>query len=76
MNDRTESKRRQTSPTCQHRWLLDTPGGPEVQGRCRTCGRLRSFPTVAEEVRARPFGLREQSETRTGAYVPFGADAA
>ena len=30
---------------CVHRWLLDSPNGPTVMGRCR-CGAERWFPVV------------------------------
>jgi len=33
---------------CQHRWLIDTPNGPRVRGRCRRCGSERTYETTPE----------------------------
>lgn len=41
---------RQGSVSCNHRWLLGTPNGPKVLGRCRACGTQRDFPTTAEDL--------------------------
>lgn len=35
---------------CRHRWIVQTPNGPNVQGRCKLCGRERTFPTAPERV--------------------------
>jgi len=30
---------------CTHRWLVETPHGARVSGRCRSCGMTRRFPS-------------------------------
>jgi hypothetical protein len=46
-----EKQRTSARGACQHRWVLETPSGPKVRGRCRTCGSERSFQTVPEEMK-------------------------
>lgn len=29
--------------THAHHWLLESPGGPTVQGTCKTCGAVKEF---------------------------------
>lgn len=38
-----------STPTCAHRWRIESPNGPTVKGVCRLCGAERAFPTVTEE---------------------------
>lgn len=45
---------------CRHRWILETPNGPKVQGWCRLCRMHRVFPTVADDLW---FGERSALET-------------
>ena len=33
--------------TCAHHWLIDAPGGPTSEGRCKNCGETREFPNAA-----------------------------
>ena len=45
---------------CTHRWLLETPNGPRVRGRCKLCGTEREFPTTADDVwYGEPWGHRD-----------------
>ena len=34
---------------CCHRWLLDSPNGPEVEGQCSHCGAKRIFTSSFHE---------------------------
>ncbi len=72
---RTTSTRNSARRSCQHRWILETPNGPKVKGRCRSCGRERTFQTVPEEVRIfRP--LMNQGDTGSKSGSRFESDAA
>jgi hypothetical protein len=45
---------RPSNPTktaaCTHRWVVESPNGAEVSGRCRHCGATKSFPTVGSRL--------------------------
>ena len=38
----------ETTEACPHRWVLETPNGPEVRGCCRACGVQRDFLTAVD----------------------------
>lgn len=38
------------SRLCRHHWMLETPSGPTVLGKCRNCGTRRVFPTVTDDI--------------------------
>ncbi len=60
--------------TCRHRWLLETPNGPKVKGRCRSCGMERSFQTVPEEVRIfRPLVKSGDAGSKSGSRIDLDA---
>lgn len=58
--------------SCSHRWLLETPNGPRVQGRCRVCGAERDFPTTAGDLwYGEPWSdFRTRERERRAGYDP------
>ena len=41
-----------TTAACVHRWLIESPNGPVVHGRCRLCSAERDFPVDYEQALA------------------------
>lgn len=35
-------------PSCVHHYVLESPRGPTVKGRCKKCGATRSYPSAEE----------------------------
>jgi len=68
-----ESSTQRISNRCQHRWLLKTPNGPKVEGRCRVCGAQRVFETVPEDMRSfRPM-VSQYSSAEQAEYASLNA---
>lgn len=57
---------------CAHRWLIETPSGPTVEGVCRVCNETRVFPTVIHDFeplgREGYFGRKEQAARARGEW--------
>jgi hypothetical protein len=44
---------------CVHHWLLDSPEGELIVGKCRNCGAERDWPNTVKAAEGRPFILRD-----------------
>ena len=45
---------RGTARACVHHWRLEEADGPTSRGRCRRCGRRRTFSNITPEKRSWP----------------------
>ena len=57
------------SPTCVHWWVLPMPNGETVKGRCKKCGKTRTYPTYASDkysvnAKGKSQGLHESAQAR------------
>lgn len=34
---------------CRHHWLLGSPREGQIEGRCKKCGEIRTYPAVIDD---------------------------
>jgi hypothetical protein len=52
-------------PDCVHHWLLESPEGPSIAGKCRDCDATHEWPNKFVEAAGRPMILRDPLLPRT-----------
>lgn len=50
--------------SCTHRWILETPSGPDTAARCRLCGEERSFPTTLPDRKGMRSILNQRAQAK------------
>jgi hypothetical protein len=38
------------TPDCRHHWVIESPSGPTSQGKCRSCGIIRTFKNAFDDL--------------------------